>query len=181
MAQALPKKLFIEVNDKRMPNFPISRGMLHEAELEVILFTVKDFIEHHIGKVRYSSYYVKYHICEWLNLANVLFQLVFMDIFLGGLFSEYGVNVWHVSNLDPEDRGDPMNLVFPKVAKCTFRRFGPSGTLQVYDGLCVLPINIFNEKIYIFLWFWFVCLAIVSGISMRYRMVTLSSSKFPFH
>ena len=47
---------------------------------------------------------------------------------------------------------------FPKVAKCTFERFGPTGTIEVFDGLCVLPINIINEKIYIFLWFWFVLL-----------------------
>ena len=46
----------------------------------------------------------------------------------------------------------------PKVAKCTFERFGPTGTIEVFDGLCVLPINIINEKIYIFLWFWFVLL-----------------------
>ena len=45
-----------------------------------------------------------------------------------------------------------------KVAKCTFERFGPSGTIEVFDGLCVLPINIINEKIYIFLWFWFILL-----------------------
>merc|ERR1711884_112479 len=51
-----------------------------------------------------------------------------------------------------------MEYIFPKVAKCTFERFGPSGTIEVFDGLCVLPINIINEKIYIFLWFWFILL-----------------------
>ena len=96
-----------------------------------------------------------------------------MDIFFGGLFSTYGTMVWNISNLDPEDRSDPMNLVFPKVAKCTFRRFGPSGTVQVYDGLCVLPINIFSEKIYIFMWFWFILLAVVSAIGLCYRMLTM--------
>jgi hypothetical protein len=47
-----------------------------------------------------------------------------------------------------------MSKIFPKVTKCTFHLYGPSGSIQNKDGLCVLPLNIINEKIYIFLWFW---------------------------
>ena len=35
----------------------------------------------------------------------------------------------------------------PQVAKCTFQKFGPSGSLQKHDALCVLPLNIINEKV----------------------------------
>ena len=35
--------------------------------------------------------------------------------------------------------------------------------------------NIFNEKIYIFLWFWFLVLAVVTGFGMVYRAMTLFS------
>ena len=41
-----------------------------------------------------------------------------MDVFLGGMFSTYGSQVWSISEMDPENRSDPMNLVFPKV--CIF-------------------------------------------------------------
>ena len=41
-----------------------------------------------------------------------------------------------------------MAKVFPKVSKCTFHRYGPSGTIGNHDGLCILPINIINEKEY---------------------------------
>ena len=58
---------------------------------------------------------------------------------------------------------------FPKVAKCTFRSYGPSGTPQKIDGLCVLPVNIFNEKIYAFMWTWFVILAVISSLGICYR------------
>merc|ERR1711915_489144 len=50
---------------------------------------------------------------------------------------------------------------------------GPSGTVQKMDGLCILPLNIINEKIYVFLWFWFIFLAIVSAIHFVYRLVVI--------
>ena len=35
------------------------------------------------------------------------------------------------------------------------------------DGLCILPLNIINEKIYVFLWFWFVFVALVSAVHVN--------------
>merc|ERR1712032_1636413 len=79
------------------------------------------------------------------------------------------------SQLCQRCRTDPLNRVFPKVAKCTFQKFGPSGSLQKHDALCVLPLNIINEKIYVFLYLWFVFLAAVSGIWLVYRLLTIVS------
>ena len=47
--------------------------------------------------------------------------------------------------------------------------------MQKFDGLCVLPLNIINEKIYVFLWFWFVILAITTGIQVL-KLFNFSSS-----
>ena len=52
-----------------------------------------------------------------------------------------------MSEEDPNLRKDPLNSVFPKVAKCTFNKFGPSGTIEKFDGLCILSLNIINEKV----------------------------------
>ena len=59
-----------------------------------------------------------------------------------------------------EDRVDAMSRVFPKMTKCTFNVYGPSGTLQNLDALCVLPINVLNEKIFFVTWFVFMGLGI---------------------
>ena len=75
-----------------------------------------------------------------------------------------------------EERVDPLAVVFPKVAKCSFHKFGPSGTTERHDGLCVLPLNIINEKIYIFLWFWFIIVASITGIFLIYRIAVLFGS-----
>ena len=93
--------------------------------------------------------------------------------FLGYQFTTYGWDVLTVTSQSPEDRADPMNMVFPKVTKCTFHKYGPSGTITRHDGLCVLALNIINEKIYVFLWFWFVFVAVFSAMAILYRMVML--------
>ena len=72
---------------------------------------------------------------------------------------------------NPEDRADPMNVVFPKMTKCTFHKYGPSGTITRHDGLCILALNIINEKIYVFLWFWFVSVAMISALAILYRVL----------
>ena len=103
--------------------------------------------------------------------------MYFIDFFLGGEFMTYGSDVLNYTGMESEDRPDPMKTVFPKVTKCTFHKYGASGTIEKKDGLCVLPLNIINEKIFIFVWFWMILLAVVTGMFVVYRFVTLIGSK----
>jgi len=125
----------------------------------------------------HNFYALKFFFCEFLNFINVAGQIWFMDFFLGGEFSTYGTDVLKMTEEPPEEREDPMARVFPKMTKCTFHKFGPSGTVQKFDGLCVLPLNIINEKIYVFLWFWFIVLTVVSALQMAYRLVVIFSPR----
>jgi len=124
---------------------------------------------------RRGTYFMKFVFCEVLNLVNVLGQIYFTDLFLGFQFTQFGRDVLSQSELDLNTREDPMHRVFPKVAKCRFNKYGPSGSIQTHDALCVLPINIINEKIYIFLYFWFVFLGAVSAAWLLYRLLTIFS------
>uniref|UniRef100_T1DI93 Innexin n=1 Tax=Psorophora albipes TaxID=869069 RepID=T1DI93_9DIPT len=126
---------------------------------------------------RHNFYAIRFFICEVLNFINVLGQIYFMDFFLDGEFSTYGSDVVRFTEMEPEERGDPMARVFPKVTKCTFHKYGPSGSVQKFDGLCVLPLNIVNEKIYVFLWFWFIILTILTGASLVYRFAVVFMPK----
>ena len=127
----------------------------------------------------HNFYAAQFIICEFLNLVNIIAQMFFMDQFFNGHFTTYGAEILTISNTEMEKRVDPMAKIFPKLSKCTFHRYGPSGTIVNHDGklfkslcsfltylsgLCILPLNIINEKIYVFLWFWFIFLAIVTGI-----------------
>ncbi|EFX68186.1 hypothetical protein DAPPUDRAFT_228995 [Daphnia pulex] len=122
---------------------------------------------------QHQVYASSYFVCEALNAIIILGNIFLVDAFLGGEFLEYGGNVVAASVMDPEDRIDPMSYVFPKLTKCLFKMYGPSGTIQQYDALCILPVNILNEKVFIFLWFWYVILAILTGIDLVVRGITL--------
>merc|ERR1712203_404616 len=88
-----------------------------------------------------GTYFLKFFACELLNFANVVGQIFFTDMFLGYQFQQFGRDVLSQIEEPINVRDDPLNRVFPKVAKCTFQKFGPSGSLQKHDALCVLPLN----------------------------------------
>ena len=111
--------------------------------------------------------------CELLNFINVVGNIFFIDRFLNGTFLTYGSRVMQFSDMNQEDRCDPMIQVFPRMTKCSFYKFSPSNNVDKGNALCLLPLNIVNEKIYIFLWFWLIILSVLSGLALVYRIVTL--------
>ncbi|KAB7504538.1 Innexin unc-7 [Armadillidium nasatum] len=96
----------------------------------------------------FKSYTFRFFFCEVLNMVNVLLQLYLTNLFLDGAFTTYGTRVVEFSRQKFGTRLDPMDEVFPKVTKCTFYKYGPSGTVQRVDGLCVLPINAHNPGLH---------------------------------
>merc|ERR1712141_708897 len=93
-----------------------------------------------------GTYFLKFFACELLNFANVVGQIFFTDMFLGYQFQQFGRDVLSQIEEPINVRDDPLNRVFPKVAKCTFQKFGPSGSLQKHDALCVLPLNVIHAR-----------------------------------
>ena len=104
-------------------------------------------------------------------------QLFLMDRFLDGTFFTFGIEVISFAMRDEEDRVDPVIYIFPRMTKCTFHKFGSSGNIESHDALCILPINIVNEKIYVFLWFWFLVLGTLTLLVVLYRLVIILSPR----
>lgn len=151
------------------------KSLVLELDSQIIEEDIKNF--HKKQLVNYFTtnmhghnfYAMRFFLCEFVNFVNVVAQMYLTDYFLDGEFSTYGYDVFKFSEMKPELRDDPMSRVFPKVSKCTFQKFGPSGSIIKIDGLCLLTLNIVNEKIFVFLWFWFMFVAILSGLNLVYR------------
>jgi len=115
---------------------------------------------------------------EFLNFINIILNIVVMDWYLGNGFLSYGPEV--LGHQREEDGGgsleqiNPFDLVFPKMAKCTLSRFGPSGTIETVDGLCVLPINVLNEKLFLILWLVLVPLSILTVIDQLWWAMVIA-------
>ncbi|KAK9744446.1 Innexin [Popillia japonica] len=150
-------------------------GICDQSEKDGKKKVILDYLMTHIK--RHNSYVIRYWVCEALCLINIVVQLYLMNKFFDGEFFSYGWKVMDYSEVPQEDRIDPMVYVFPRVTKCTFHKYGPSGTIQKHDSMCILPLNIVNEKTYIFIWFWFMILATLLTILVIYRVTILSFPK----
>ena len=104
-------------------------------------------------------------------------QMFLMDRFFDGTFLTFGIEVISFAERDQEDRIDPMVYIFPRMTKCAFHKFGASGEIEKHDAMCILPLNIVNEKIYIFLWFWMVLLLMLTFMVIVYRAFIIFSPR----
>ncbi|CAH1803120.1 unnamed protein product [Owenia fusiformis] len=120
---------------------------------------------------RYGNYLVSlYLLIKVFYFANAVGQLFLLNSFIGTNYTLYGLEVVRdlINGTDWTE-----SARFPRVTLCDFkiREFGLN--IHRYTLQCVLPINLFNEKIYIFLWFWLLFIAAASAISTFHWIVTL--------
>ncbi|ELU10683.1 hypothetical protein CAPTEDRAFT_99758 [Capitella teleta] len=112
---------------------------------------------------RYGNYLVLlYLIVKVFYLGNAVGQLFLLNAFLGTNYHAYGYEV-----LIRLIRNQDWTSVerFPRVTLCDFN-IRNLGNIHRHTVQCVLPINLFNEKIYIFVWFWFVFVALANIVSL---------------
>lgn len=97
-----------------------------------------------------------YLFTKCLYAANVITQFFLLNKFLSMDFHIFGFEV-----LDKAVRGEEIteNHRFPRVTLCDFL-IRQMNNVQRYTVQCVLPINLFNEKVFLVLWFWLFLLAV---------------------
>ncbi|VDM77942.1 unnamed protein product [Strongylus vulgaris] len=104
-----------------------------------------------------SNVYLMTKISYVINLAGQFFM---MNKFLGQNDPYWGVHILSdiLTGTDWELSGN-----FPRIAMCDFQ-VRVLGNLQRYSIQCVLSLNMFNEKIFLFLYFWFILVGIATAI-----------------
>eukprot|EP00092_Neocalanus_flemingeri_P096400 GFUD01122713.1.p1 GENE.GFUD01122713.1~~GFUD01122713.1.p1 ORF type:complete len:450 (-),score=102.25 GFUD01122713.1:108-1271(-) len=128
-------------------------------------------------KGKNNHYAAKFFFCEIINLMNVIFQIFYINKFIGGKFLDYGSRILDY-NKHIDSQTDPMDDVFPKMTKCQFNRHGPGGDINNHDALCLLPLNIVNEKIYLVMWLWLILLSVASSLTVMYRLACVMFPQF---
>ena len=79
--------------------------------------------------------------------------------FLNYRFLGYGFQVWEYFSLPEEERemeingktiSNPMCNTFPRIASCEYHSFGSGGQDQTVSAICILALNIINDKVSVF-------------------------------
>lgn len=122
----------------------------------------------------------RYLFCEVLNFIISVLNIVLMNVFLNGFWTKYV----HALSAIPEYNWKLWNMmssrVFPKISKCHMLKYGYSGSANSLDILCLLPLNILNEKIFAFLWIWFLAMCLLAGMNLIYRCFLILNPKLRF-
>ncbi len=132
----------------------------------------------HFGSFRrYASKYVLVEVAAALGVGG---HVLFIDWLLDGSFLDLGASVVREGGGGAwrDRRNHPLEVIFPRLASCTVSRFSSNGNLQNVEALCVIPLNIINEKIYLLLWFWLLLVAVFACVHLA-LVLLLVVSAFP--
>ena len=114
------------------------------------------------GKL-YGNYLTfSYMIIKLLYVVNAIGQLFLLDIILGYQYHALGLSVASHLLLGTDWTESER---FPRVTLCDFF-IRQNTNVHRYTFQCVLPINLFNEKVFVIVWFWLFFLAFVTTFNL---------------
>lgn len=127
----------------------------------------------HHGNFLITIYFIK----KLLYLTIALLQLYLLTHLLDTDYTLYGIE----ATRDLINSGDFQESPrFPRVTLCDFE-VRSIGRNIPRTAQCTLPVNLFNEKIFIFVWFWLVLLAGLGILSLIYWMwIIFASSRLDY-
>lgn len=111
----------------------------------------------------YGNYFITLNIfVRLLYFLNAFGQLFLLNEFLGNKFYLYGYESI-AAFVDGNDW--TISPRFPRVTHCDIE-IRQITNIQRWTLQCVIPINLYNEKIFLFMWFWCVLLSVLSGFNL---------------
>lgn len=130
---------------------------------------------------KYNAYFMGFIFCELLNMSIAASTFALTHKFLRHKFLRYGLETVAYYNLPEEEYAmegitNPMCTTFPRVASCNYIRWGPAGVQENVNSICILGLNVINDKIFLVLWFWLSGVLVISMFNLIIRIVTCSSS-----
>jgi hypothetical protein len=126
-----------------------------------------------LGKFLGNYLVILYFFVKILYIANCVGQLALISVLLGRNFYMYGTTIFKDII---QGKGYVDSEYFPRVTMCKFqvRELGLKNYSHEYNVQCVLPINLFNQQIFTFLWFWYFILLVINTSTLMiwiYRFI----------
>merc|ERR1711894_256957 len=103
-------------------------------------------------------------------VVNALLQIISLNWIIGEGSWRWGFEVM-VSILNGESWTDTWR--FPMTTFCDFQRHSEMGTVKQETVQCVLGVNLYNEKIFLFVWFWLYFMLVMNIVSVFNWVSTL--------
>jgi len=136
----------------------VSSDPLTESPLEEQVRGVGQFLARNTGW--YTSYASKMFFCQLGILVISVAQMYLLDWVFNGNYFSIGIDAdytWEHYRV--------VEQIFPLVSTCEMKYIGPAGQPATDSGLCVLAINILNQKI--FLIFWYLALILITLTTIK--------------
>ena len=170
----VPTRLWRSLEGGRVASLCLEEVRENYQNIDNIQISVESFA---LTLKQNNWYLTKFLLCEVLQLCILLAVILLTDLFLSGMFYSLGFNTINYF-LTPTDirqnMVNPVCQVFPTVTSCQFPTGSLTGTVNIDHALCVLSLNIVNDKIFLFEWCWFFFLLVVAVINSCSRIVTLA-------
>ncbi|VDD91940.1 unnamed protein product [Enterobius vermicularis] len=119
----------------------------------------------HVGlreKERWPAYWtVIYLFSKVLGIINDIGQLYLIAYFLGIKNVDWALHPFLLSQRVSREGYNFTASHFPRVTFCDFYK-SEQGRVQSYTFQCVVMLNVINEKIFLFLFYWIVVLIVIS-------------------
>lgn len=142
----------------------------------------------------HTFYAFKFFVCQVILLAASVCKQKSKNFLYKNFFLFQIFNIWMVENVfsgfwdkyyhailalypfDYDTFVEHTAIIFPRMAKCEYYNYGASGSTQKLDALCLLPLNILNEKIFVFLFFWLLLMCVIAALSVIWSLTVTSFS-----
>lgn len=73
-----------------------------------------------------------------------------------------------------------MCELFPKQVACYYSRYGLGGGFDSRHAMCILGLNMINDKVFLLVWLWHIFLVMIGCMRVTTRSLQLSSCKIRF-
>jgi hypothetical protein len=122
----------------------------------------------------YLGYTITYFAIKILYIINTLSQFFLLNAFLSFNFSSYGVEAIRKLFSGDDWFESPR---FPRVTMCDFMIRHLGSNQHWYAIQCTLPINLYNEKIFLGIWIWLIVLTILNFFSIISWIISLTKPR----